>query len=94
MFLTNLNRSLDKVRGYIFYRKPLSSIREGFFSKVKCEELRIKIMLCNIEPGFNLEPESYTLLSRGVASDNDEHKKQGCELFKKVACKEDVLETR
>lgn len=51
-------------------------------------------MLCNIEPGFNLEPESSTLMSRGVDSNNDEHKKQWCGLFKKVACNEDVLETR
>ena len=40
-------------------------------------------MLRNTEPGFNLEPESSALVSRGVDSDNDGRKKPWCEHCKK-----------
>ena len=50
MFLANLNRNLDEVRGQILGQKPLYSIRE-VFSKVRCKETRRRIMLQN--QGFN-----------------------------------------
>ena len=50
MFLANLNRNLDEVRGKILGQKPLPSIRE-VFSKVRCKETRRRIMLQN--QGFN-----------------------------------------
>ena len=40
-------------------------------------------MLHNIKHGFNLEPESYALVSKGVDSDNDGCKKSWCEHCKK-----------
>ena len=74
MFLAGLTRSLDEVRGRILDRKPLPSIQE-VFSEVRHEKSRRKIMLRNTEPGFNLEPESSVLVSRGVDSNNDGRKK-------------------
>lgn len=82
MFLVGLNRNLDEVRGRILSRKPLPSTRE-VFSKIRREESRRKIMLYSTESGFNLEPDSYALLSRGFDSDNNGRKKPWCEHCKK-----------
>jgi hypothetical protein len=83
MFLDGLNRNLDEVRGPVLGRKPLPSIREFFFSEVRREESRRRIMLHNTESGFNLELDSSALMSRGVDSDNDGRKKPWCEHCKK-----------
>jgi hypothetical protein len=83
IFLASLNRNLDEVRGRILGRKPLPFICEVFF-EVRREESRRKIMQHNTESGFNLEPDSSDLVSRGVDSYNDRCKKPWCKHYKKL----------
>ncbi|KAK5785059.1 hypothetical protein PVK06_039604 [Gossypium arboreum] len=79
LFLAGLNKKFDEVISRILGKKPLPKLRE-FFSEVRREETRRKVML---KPGFEANDDNSALVTIKNNDDSEKKKKPWCDHCKK-----------